>query len=95
MDLLMASGDVVNGFLPSSTWTTFQPALSVEVVITAVLGRNDDTEVYITDGVTNGGMNVNNGTIWQSLFKVGITNTRYLRCKSANDNGFYSGIQTK
>jgi len=40
----MASGDVVNGFLPSSTWTTFQPAASVEVVITAVLGRNDDTE---------------------------------------------------
>lgn len=93
----MASGDVVSGFLPASTWTTFQPAGSNEVVITAVLGRTNDMEVYITDGVTNGGMNVNNssGGYTNVNFKIGITNTRYFRAKSAGDNGFFTGIQTQ
>ena len=93
----MASGDVVNGFLPASTWTTFQPAVGVEVVITSVLGKTNDMEVYITDGVTVGGMNVNNssGGYTNVNFKIGITNTRYLRAKSAGDNGFFSGFVTK
>ena len=93
----MASGDVVSGFLPSSTWTTFQPAGTNEVVITAVLGNINDCEIGLYDGVTSNHINVNSQSngIFTSSFKIGLTNSKYLRAKSAGDNGFFTGIQTK
>ena len=93
----MASGDIVNGFLPASTWTTFVPAVGVEVVITAVLGNISDCEVGLYDGVTSNHINVNgrsNG-VFTSSYKIGLTNSKYLRAKSAGDNGFFTGMQTK
>lgn len=93
----MTAGDVVNGFLPSSTWTTFQPAVGTEVVITAILGNINDCEVGLYDGVTSNQINVNSQSngIFTSSFKIGLTNSKYLRAKSAGDNGFFTGIQTK
>ncbi len=93
----MSSGDVVNGFLPSNVWTTFQPAGSNEVIITAILGNISDCEVGLYDGATSYHINVNGRSdgVFTSSFKIGLTNSKYLRAKSAGDNGFFTGIQTK
>mgnify|MGYP004008846263 FL=1 len=94
----MAVGDVVNGFSPISTQMDFQPAASVECIISSVNVYN--TWAAITDG-TNNSLMVNYGTTTGTAAgvrnaKICINNTYYLRLYSTTGHySSYSGIQIK
>ncbi len=92
----MAVGDVVNGIGATSTYTYYQPAANVEVMVTSITGRNT---VYggLYDGVLSStGLFGSGGTYaFGTNAKLAITNTNYLVYYSANTPSSFTGIQIK
>ncbi len=91
----MAAGDVVSGFVASSTFVDFQPAAGVEVAIMSALGQEGDVEVGLYDGVTYGQQNVASTTSSKFCERFMINNTNYLRMYSSGQTGSFTGIQIK
>ena len=96
MDIL-ASGDVVSGIKVGAGILTFQPAASVEILITWSAGWG---VAYV--GITNGANTAvsysgyNTGVAYNSVnMKVPINNTNYLHVDTGNVDTGYSGIQIK
>ena len=96
MDLL-ASGDVVSGIKVGAGILTFQPAASVEILITFSAGWG---VAFI--GITNGANTAvsysgyNTSTNYNSVnMKIPINNTNYLHVDTGNADTGYSGIQIK
>jgi len=96
----MAVGDVVNGLATDGNDITFQPAATVECIITTVMGRA--TGAYLIDGTSIGYIgNLGNADavfeIQDRVTKVFINNTIYLNVGSspAGNNSGYSGLQIK
>ena len=104
----MAKGDVVSGVgsVAGLSSLTFQPAVGVEVMITAVGTERMDTghpecTVGLTNGVNLGNFITYNTTAGDSNFgqlRIFLNNTNYLNITNPNasSTGYaYSGIQTK
>lgn len=95
----MAVGDVIadNG-LGVAAYVYFQPAATIEIMITAGIGQGNyqyygNTDGIATDSVTSIGKD---GAYANNLnCKLGITNTHYLAMYSAAASAGYSGIQIK
>jgi hypothetical protein len=89
----MAVGDIINSVETGAF--SFQPAVSVEIMLTSVSTSPNDELAYLTDGVNDKYfMKFNIGVPdGYTNMKVGITNTYYL--KVAVPGGTYSGIQIK
>ncbi len=91
----MAVGDVVNGMAAASAALTFQPAASVECLITSIGSYGNWVQIASSLGVSLifnmtilGGVNVN--------MKLFINNTNYIAMVAAGAaNNAYTGIQIK
>jgi hypothetical protein len=92
----MVVGDIVNGIGAIATYTYFQPAAGVEVMVTSITGRNT---VYggLYDGVTSstGYVSLNSVGFDGTNAKIGITNTNYLVYYSSTVPSCFSGVQIK
>tara|TARA_R110000824_G_C14807229_1_gene635140 strand:+ start:229 stop:501 length:273 start_codon:yes stop_codon:yes gene_type:complete len=90
----MAIGDVVNGMSAVSSVFTFQPAISVEVLISYIFRAT--AEAYgLFDGAT---WAYDNPPIGDSVnIKMFINNSIYLKINAVGGGGVsgYSGIQIK
>ncbi len=94
----MAAGDIVNGiFTTTSTYHSFVPAASVEIVITFAGGRGTATYAGLYDGVTLGYSHISDAADYSEghNMKCGITNTNYLVVYANSTWPSYSGIQIK
>ena len=91
----MVVGDVVAGVFDAATTMTFQPALSVEIVLTSISSYGNNC--LLTDGAITSILSTGNSTsIDTTTSKVMINNTIYLTVNAASANGSsYSGIQIK
>jgi hypothetical protein len=97
----MAVGEVVNGIFTSiGVYHDFQPAATVQVIITSLHGAFSGTlNAGLYDGTTHSGVNVSYTTYWTAApcnVKIGINNTNYLRIyTNSGSPPSYSGIQIK
>ena len=89
----MAVGDIINSV--ETGVFSFQPAVSVEIMLTSVSTFPNSEYVFLTDGVNDKYFMTFNMAVPSGFAntKVGITNTYYL--KVAASGGTYSGIQLK
>jgi hypothetical protein len=94
----MAVGDIVSDISGTGLALTFQPAASVEIIITCAGYYNQ--WITITDGTSNS-LFLNQGTATSFAnvgvnMKVPINNTVYVNFGGyAGQSSMYSGIQTK
>ena len=89
----MAIGDIINSV--ETVAFSFQPAASVEIIITSVSTNPNNEYVYLTDGANDRISMLYDVSIPSGFtnVKIGITNTYYL--KVTVTGGTYSGIQIK
>tara|TARA_R110000744_G_scaffold374222_1_gene486879 strand:+ start:590 stop:850 length:261 start_codon:yes stop_codon:yes gene_type:complete len=86
----MVVGDTVNGIGPLiSTWYYFQPALTVECLITSTSGTSQNIGIY------DGTLISQNGTQATMPQKIFINNTIYFAYFATGTVPSYSGIQIK
>jgi TM2 domain-containing membrane protein YozV len=91
----MAVGDVVNGIQATGVNLYFQPALTVQCIIT--MSGSAGVYVQLTNGVTNASIlpmaTANYGN--NANMKIMINNTNYLQVDTSAFNMCYSGMQIK
>jgi hypothetical protein len=93
----MAAGDVVNGISAVNTALTFQPAATVEVVLTSLANDDDYIRYEITDGALYSFL-IPDDTFYNiTNCKVFITNSIYLHIDAigAGKSSGYTGMQIK
>ncbi len=96
----MAVGDIVNGIATDGNTITFQPAASVSIMLSSVIGRA--TGAYLIDGVSVGYIgNLGNADAYMEpsdrVVKVFINNTNYYYSAASpvGNNSGYTGIQVQ
>ena len=90
----MAVVDIISQiFASSATFYTFQPAATVEILITEAGGS--ECFLGLNDGVTGSIQQISVATASSYSMKLGITNTNYLYIRGNGSNPHYSGIQIK
>ena len=92
----MVSGDIVSGiFTTTSVYHSFQPALTVQIMITFMGGWGTIVYGGLTNGVTNAVSKLSDGADWSegANVKCGINNTNYLVVNANSVAPSYSGIQ--
>ena len=89
----MAVGDIINSV--ETVAFSFQPAASVEIMLTSVSTNPNSEYVYLTDGANDRIITLFDiaKPSGDTNIKVGITNTYYLKVTATG--GTYSGIQLK
>jgi len=95
----MAVGDIVNGIGLDGTTFSFQPAVSVSIMISDV-GSWNDKYYGLNDGTKNswtGKVSTATATPVSGNNKLFINNTNYLNLAAPNGGEFahYSGIQVQ
>jgi hypothetical protein len=97
----MASGDVINDVLSvGNTLVSFQPAATVQIVITFLSGNTVGGTILQRAGITDGTLvsyvQINQDDNVFAGMKMMINNSNYLGLKNASaSTTAYSGIQTK
>ena len=92
----MAVGDIISDVVASGGWRYFQPAATVEIIITcAVMSGESYLGHYNgSDGPSYAGTGyAAQNTMNQYNLKMGINNTDYLGINSAASDASYSGLQ--
>ena len=91
----MAAGDVVNYIHNvSGGCFTYQPAASVEVVVTSCWTASTGNAIYLTNGVTAAQVIPAQVSNYLNL-KIFINNTNYLQVCGGSQYPAFSGVQTK
>tara|TARA_B110000211_G_C14056169_1_gene543465 strand:- start:1509 stop:1790 length:282 start_codon:yes stop_codon:yes gene_type:complete len=93
----MAVGDVVNGTIGSANvWGYFQPASSVECIITSCFTGDYSSYIALGTSGTKAYTDMGSSTGRNPMMvKICINNTKYLGCKGNINPSGYSGIQIK
>jgi hypothetical protein len=93
----MAVGDLIVYLADNPlNYTTFQPAVGVELILTSVSGGNNMALITI-DGTWSSWNTIQSSANFNmgANIKAGVTNTNYIQLYTPNYDGSFTAIQMK